>query len=266
MRRRIAVLGAGYTGHFLVRLLERQGFEVIASRRSRVITPAVPSSVLRITMDLADEGTWGNIPPCDGCVILFPVAPSEPLERFVPLLFDRCKKLVVVGTTSSYKQSAEDETLDETAPLDLDIPRVQGEEYLRLRGGIILRSAGIYGPGRNPLDWLRGGRIPSAERYVNLIHGEDLAAAALAALESDARTEQFIVTDGVPRRWTEIVMWARRKGFLAAVQFSGTAGTPSRRLNNGKLVRFLSPSFTHTDLFAELEKLENNRVSGRPEG
>jgi len=264
MKRRIAVLGAGYTGHFLVRLLERQGFEVIASRRSGA--PTALSSVLWIALDLADPRTWQNVPPCDGCVILFPAAPLESIERLSSLLFERCRKLVVIGTTSSYKQSVEDEILDETAQLDIEAPRVQGEEYLRLRGGIILHSAGIYGPGRNPLDWLRAGRIASAERYVNLIHGEDLAAAALAALESDARCEQFVVADGVPRRWKDIAKWGRSKCFLTDAVFSGGAGSPSRRLENDKLMRVLSPTFTHTDLFAELEKLESERAGGTPGG
>ena len=37
-------------------------------------------------------------------------------------------------------------------------PAFQGEEYLRTHhGAIILRVAGIYGPHRNPVDWIRRG-------------------------------------------------------------------------------------------------------------
>ena len=74
--------------------------------------------------------------------------------------------------------------IDESAPIDLTKPRVQGEEYLRNEhGAIVLRVAGIYGPGRNPLDWIRQGRVGPSRKYVNLIHVEDLAAICLAALE-----------------------------------------------------------------------------------
>ena len=70
--------------------------------------------------------------------------------------------------------------LMQTAPIDLTRPRVQGEELLRNSYGAILfnQSAGNHGPGRNPVEWIRTGRVNRSRKYVNLIHVEDLACAA----------------------------------------------------------------------------------------
>ena len=92
---------------------------------------------------------------------------------------------MVLGSTSAYDVADSAEYpppwIDESAPIDCSKARVQGEEFLReTRGAIVLRVAGIYGPGRSPYDWLKTGRVAVSRKYVNLIHVEDLAEACLA--------------------------------------------------------------------------------------
>lgn len=161
-----------------------------------------------------------------------------------------------MGTTSSYLQQGEGDIVSEVAPLDLESPRVKGEALLQKAGALVLRSAGIYGPGRNPLDWLRSGRISSGAGFVNLVHADDLAAAIATGLESSIRSEDFIITDGTPMQWGTIAAWAVKMKYLTDVPWSGSAGRLSRRLSNAKMVSLLNPSLTHTDLFGELEHLE----------
>ena len=94
----------------------------------------------------------------------------------------------MLGSTSAYDTGGSQEYpppwIDETAPIDYTKPRVQGEEFLRTEcGAIVLRVAGIYGPGRHPYDWITSGRVGLSDKYVNLIHVEDLAAICKAALQ-----------------------------------------------------------------------------------
>jgi nucleoside-diphosphate-sugar epimerase len=91
---------------------------------------------------------------------------------------------------------------------------------------------------------------------VNLIHVDDLATVIAAALERAERAEQFIVTDGTPRLWKDIACWAAKKGFVTGQLSGGTTRATSRRLQNTKMIRSLSPGLKHADLFAELEILE----------
>jgi len=96
--------------------------------------------------------------------------------------------------------------------MDRTKPRVQGEKYLRNElCHIVLRVAGIYGPGRNLLDWIRQGRIGSSRKYVNLIHVEDLAAICFAALDRGHPGEAYNVSDGQPHTRNEIWPTAQQR-------------------------------------------------------
>ena len=75
----------------------------------------------------------------------------------------------------------------------------------------MLRVTGIYGPGRNPLDWIRQGRIGPSRKYVNLIHVEDLAAICLAVLDRGYPSEAYNVSDGQAHTWKEICVTAQQR-------------------------------------------------------
>ena len=67
--------------------------------------------------------------------------------------------------------------------------------------GVVLRLAGIYGPGRLPrrAEMLSGGPLPiAAAEQVNLIHVEDAAAAVLAAEDHAQPPRTYVVSDGHP--------------------------------------------------------------------
>jgi nucleoside-diphosphate-sugar epimerase len=256
-RRRVTILGAGYTGRFLIRRLLDAGYDVIATRRRPPDHPDPRPDLRWIPFDLEDEGTYHNIEPSWGVVWLFPPVPLAHVREFLKSRGAAFERSVVIGTTSSYLQKDDGDIVTEAAPIDVASPRVEGETLLQEEGAVVLRSAGIYGPGRNPLDWLRLGRIPGGEGYVNLVHADDLAAAIVAGLESSIRSDHFIVTDGTPMQWGAIAAWALKRNLLTDVPWSGSAGRPWRRLSNAKLLSLLHPSLTHTDLFGELERLEN---------
>jgi nucleoside-diphosphate-sugar epimerase len=67
--------------------------------------------------------------------------------------------------------------------------------------GIVLRLAGIYGPGRLPrrAELASGEPLPvAAGEYVNLIHVEDAAATVLAAEARAQSPRTYLVSDGHP--------------------------------------------------------------------
>jgi nucleoside-diphosphate-sugar epimerase len=148
--------------------------------------------------------------------------------------------------------------MDESAPIDLTKPRVEGEEYLRNEhGAILLRVAGIYGPGRNPIDWIRSGRVGSSRKYVNLIHVEDLATICLLALEKGTPGEGYNVSDGTPRTWADICR-------VVQARWGVTASKPEKDIQVGKRIKTitlrdkLGAVIRHPDLYAELEQLEES--------
>jgi nucleoside-diphosphate-sugar epimerase len=173
----------------------------------------------------------------------------------------------VLGSTSAYDVGPDQEYppawIDEDAPVDLQKPRVQGEEFLRTQcGAMVLRVAGIYGPGRHPYDWIKSGRVALSDKYVNLVHVEDLAAICVAALRCGVSGTVYNVSDGVPRTWRDI---GRRLGAETLVE--PPAGKqkqmPGKRLATTKLRALLNEariSMRHPDLFRALGDLPRNTV------
>jgi hypothetical protein len=175
----LVVLGSGYTGLVLHRTGTTQGRTVHATSRNPLHNLASIPSEQRLTFDLEDPSTWPNIPVGADLIWCFPATPLEQVQAFASTLDAPPRRMVVLGSTSAYEAPSHSTEypppwIDESTPIDLSKPRVQGEEYLRNKlGAIVLRVAGIYGPGRNPLDWIRQGHVSPSRKYVNLIHVED---------------------------------------------------------------------------------------------
>jgi nucleoside-diphosphate-sugar epimerase len=133
---------------------------------------------------------------------------------------------------------------------------VQGEEFLRNDcGAIVLRVAGIYGPGRNPVDWVRQGRVSPSRKYVNLIHVEDLAAICLLALDKGKPGEAYNVSDGQPHTWNEICTTAQQRWGVTAAAANQNP-SPGKRINNAKLQSELGCTLRYPDLYEALASLE----------
>jgi nucleoside-diphosphate-sugar epimerase len=118
----------------------------------------------------------------------------------------RAGRLVYVSSTSVYGQ-ADGSWVDEecpAAPVDeAGSIMLDAEKILRSRcpEAIVLRLAGIYGPGRLPnLGPIRAGEAINGEpdRWLNLIHVDDAAAAIAAAFERGTVSSTYNVADGSP--------------------------------------------------------------------
>ena len=75
----------------------------------------------------------------------------------------------------------------------------------------IFRLAGIYGPGRGPLEQLRKGnrrKIIKPDQYFNRIHVEDIAGAVTKAISSPAFTGIFNLCDNLPERSDKVIDYA----------------------------------------------------------
>jgi dTDP-4-dehydrorhamnose reductase len=224
----------------------------------------------RRQFQLSDSETWSNIPSDADLVWCFPASPLSAVQRFASWMQPLSRRLVVLGSTSAYDVGGNSEYpppwIDETAPIDLGRPRVQGEEFLRNEcRAVVLRVAGIYGPGRHPYDWIKTGRVALSRKYVNLIHVEDLAAICLAALKYGMAGTVYNVSDGTPRTWSEI--GRELYGDELLKQDIGAQQEPSgKRIDTTKLRSMLAEARTsmhHPDLFRSLKQLRQSGVQTR---
>lgn len=256
------MLGFGYTGRVVHSIGASQGKAVHVTSRSPFNNLSGIPSEQCLRFDLEQPSTWLNIPPGADLIWCFPATPLEQVQAFTRTLDTPPRRIVILGSTSAYEESHHSTEypppwIDESATIDLSKPRVQGEEYLREHhGAIVLRVAGIYGPKRNPLDWIRSGRVTPSHKYVNLIHVEDLAAICLLALDKGTLGEVYNVSDGTPHTWDEICTTAQQRWgvTVAATTENRTSG---KRISNAKLRAGLDYTFKYPDLYEALAFIES---------
>ena len=258
----LVILGSGYTGLVLHRMGTVQGRTVHASSRNPLTNLGGIPSEQRLRFDLEQPSTWLNIPIGADLIWCFPATPLEQVQAFTRRLNAPPRRIVVLGSTSAYEVSDHSTDyppawIDESAQIDLTKPRVQGEEFLRTNcGAIVLRVAGIYGPGRNPIDWIRNGRVGPSRKYVNLIHVEDLAAICLVALERGKPGEAYNVSDGTPHTWNEICVTAQQRWSTTAAVVQEDQPT-GKRISNAKLRAELDYVLKYPDLYDALDLIDS---------
>lgn len=264
MHQSVTILGAGYTATFLLPLARHRYAQVLATSRDpdRHLAHLPPTQRLRF--DLTQPETWSHIPGETALVWCFPSVPLELVQKFAEAASLSTRRLVVLGSTSAYDAKDSPEYpppwINETSTIDLTKPRVQGEEWLRTAcQAVVLRVAGIYGPGRNPINWIETGRVRPSRKYVNLIHVEDLALACLAALRQAKPGEVYNVSDGTPRTWNEICTRVERCGASGEVD---QPVQPGKRIANDRLLDLLhldGVELRHPDVLESLVTLSDVR-------
>jgi len=266
MRHALTILGSGYTAKALLPLAGQRYVQVLATSRDpdRHLSHLRPDQ--RLQFDLERPETWTNIPKDGDLLWCFPAIPLNLVQQFTDAAALPSRRVVVLGSTSAYDATDSSDYpppwIDETAAIDLAKPRVQSEEFLRTAcGAIVLRVAGIYGPARNPLNWIETGRVRLSRKYVNLIHVEDLAMACLAALRHAQPGTVYNVSDGTPRTWNEIGAQIGQRGQSAEVDPSAP---PGKRISHTRLLELLRQdgvSLRYPDILKTLATLDGGAIT-----
>jgi nucleoside-diphosphate-sugar epimerase len=130
------------------------------------------------------------------------------MARALQFLPDAVERFVYISTTGVYGQTAGEE-VDEQSPTDPiregGMASLAAEQHLaasRFRQkAVVLRLAGLYGPGRIPraADLVAGKPIDAPSRgWLNLIHVDDAAMIVLLAEAKALLPQTYVVSDGHP--------------------------------------------------------------------
>ncbi|MEJ2060898.1 MAG: SDR family oxidoreductase [Gammaproteobacteria bacterium] len=174
-----------------------------------------------VAADLDGQLEGDALPEPDALVYYFAPPPAcgttdSRLTNFLHAVHDQKPARIVYISTSGVYGDCAGAWVDEDHPVhprtDRSKRRLDAERQL-LRAMeqdgievVILRVAGIYGPGRLPLDRLRAHTpviCPDEAPYSNRIHAEDLAAVCLAAAERGVPGRIYNVADGHPSTMTD---------------------------------------------------------------
>jgi nucleoside-diphosphate-sugar epimerase len=153
-------------------------------------------------------------------------------------------RLIFTSSTSVYSQLDGSLVTEESpAEPDSDDTRIlrETEEIVLKNGGIVLRVAGIYGPGRSFL--LRRameGTAVATDRIVNQVHRDDVASAIFfigqCPIVNPLRI--FNVVDDCPVPRTEIFAWLSERLNLLPASLAPAEqkrGRSNKRVSNAKL-------------------------------
>jgi nucleoside-diphosphate-sugar epimerase len=223
----------------------------------RHLQAALPDAVVTNTtgrdgalkFSLDDRSTWASLPAAEAVVWTFPAQSVEAVMAFHEAHLRSARRVVVLGTTGSCDVEDGGVATEDT-PLK-DVPRVRGENLLVSRGASMARLAGIWGPGRDPAGWLRGGMISDVNKRVNLVHVDDIVATIRTLLAHPTATT-VLVSDGEPRRWSEHVAHLVEDGRLPAdlpwrrgtVEGTRVSNNRLRALMPGHVFRLFTPRQT----------------------
>ncbi len=215
------VFGCGYLGRRVARRWRQQGQEVIAVTRSAEKGSELAAEGIQpILADVArmERCDLGQLPPIE--TVLFAVGydreSQTPIEQVyagglaqaLAAIPATTSRIIYISSTGVYGDAA-GEWVDEETPCR---PTRAGgkaslaaEELLKRSEfgsrSIVLRLAGLYGPGRIPRAQavLLGEPIDAPQDgFLNLIHVDDAAAIVLLAEERAPLPRTYVVSDGQP--------------------------------------------------------------------
>ncbi len=189
------VIGCGYTGGELVRLLAGRGEHVIATRRDPAAAASVADElgVAARGADLADPSSLTGLVPAGAVVVCLAPPGSDPAAEAAHLAAAcaPARRLIYVSSTAVYPRGAGgpiDETCEPAPFTSAGRARLAFERALAFPH-VALRAAGIWGPGRGLVDRIRAGtyRIVGDDRNrISRIHVADVAQAIARAGASPA--------------------------------------------------------------------------------
>jgi nucleoside-diphosphate-sugar epimerase len=250
--RTVLIAGAGDVGTRVARRLVADGRKVFALRRGEA--PG-GEGVEWLRGDLTRPDTLSGLPQVDAVVFSpTPDARDEAAYRAVFVdglrhLLDALpaapKRTLFVSSSAVYGEHGGAWVDEDTAP---DPPGFNGhvlleaERWLAARqvGGVSLRLAGLYGPGRTQLfERLRGGKVAVPRGrgvYANRIHVDDAAAALAFLLDLATPEPVYIGVDDTPLPIDDLYdHLAGLLGVPLPPDGPGPAGVGNKRLSNARL-------------------------------
>lgn len=273
------IIGCGYVGQAAARLLLGRGERVLGTTRSAERAESLAAlGVEPIVADMLDIGSLERLPAADRVLhcVGFDRGPGrsmrdvqvEGLANVLKALEGRCGRSVLTSSTGVYGQT-DGRWVDEdsrTEPFE-ESGRVCLEAEAAVFGAAglsvsVVRFSGLYGPGRiiRRSALLAGEPIEGdPDRWLNLIHRDDAARAAVAVLDRGRAGRVYLASDDRPVTRREYYELAARCLEAPGPRFvgPGQGGHPgatgaNKRVSNRRLREELGVELAYPDVGAGL--------------
>jgi nucleoside-diphosphate-sugar epimerase len=259
---RALVIGAGYVGSVLATELADQGHEVFALRRRPAMKPELARpGVTRLSADISQPAELAKLPSRLDWIVNCAAPGSGEAEAYEATYLRGTANLieyfraapptkyVYTSSTAVYAQD-DGSVVTETSPASSRTPTgrvlVETEEILKVAAreqgfpAVILRVAGIYGPGRGY--WFRqfmsgqARMVGDGARFMNMIHRDDVAGTILAALSEGTPGQVYNAVDDEPVTQHDFFRWLSEQTGRAMPTAVEDGSTPRSRAATNKRV------------------------------
>jgi len=228
------IVGCGFVGKHLARLLVEDGEEVVAVTRSGVDLEGVRS----VECDVTETN---ELPDADRVFYLVSAGGRDPdayREAYVEGLRNTVAltdaALVYSSSTGVY-ETDDGSWVDEETPIQPTTERtrvLQEAEEIARENGTAVRFGGLYGEGRVGVERYLGDTTVKAG-YLNLIRGVDAARALLAAHEGD--DDLYVAVDAEPVDRHELARWMSERVGRPYGKLIEETRSPNKRCSNERL-------------------------------
>jgi nucleoside-diphosphate-sugar epimerase len=281
---RVLIIGYGYVGLPLGRLLVEQGQTVFGLRRTGEADAAMAADgIMPIHGDITTS--IANLDPHFDAVINLVSSSKGGVDDYRRVYLEGTRNIlrwlsqspprtyIYTSSTSVYAQT-DGSWVSEESAAEPDSPTsqvlIETEQELLRQSAIpatILRASGIYGPERGHVfkQFLRGEAMmrDDGESWINMIHVDDVAGAIAHLLESNSAPGVYNLSDDEPVTQRQFFAWLASKlnrllppSALADPQRK--RGLTNKRVSNAKLkvtgYNFIYPTYREGYL-AEMRRL-----------
>lgn len=254
------IIGCGYLGVRIGQRLREGGYDVHATTRRRERLETLSRQGFQAVIFDLQNGAGHRIFQTRYDTVVYAVAPGrdgDPRLAFVDGLQDCLQSLrslppdcfVFLSSTGVYGQD-DGAWVDEESPTHPKAVRprilVDGEQLV-LRSaqkkevnGVVLRLAGLYGPSRSPVAWCQSPewreRLArgNAEHFMNWVHADDAAQAAILAAEVGHAGEVYIIVDNEPVRRESFYGSACQQSSAPPLELTSDSERLGKRCSNNK--------------------------------
>lgn len=251
---RILIAGCGDLGERAARLLLDRGDDVYALRRR---PPVHDEKIHWLTADLTCRETLATLPPRITQLVFLPTPDARERDSYRAVFLDGLRnvldaldavslqRVLFVSSSAVYGEHGDEWVDESTPPTPLNFSGqvlLEAEQWLASQSvkSVVLRLAGLYGPGRMQLiDRLRAGQAgaPREKRHwANRIHVDDAAAAIAHLLALRDPQSVYVGVDDTPLPldvlYDDLAAWV---GAPPVPDGPAPAGVGSKRLSNARL-------------------------------
>ncbi|KAI8320614.1 hypothetical protein GQ54DRAFT_210809 [Martensiomyces pterosporus] len=226
----VLLLGRGFVGEYLCKLLDSHGISDYASTTTDGRNGTIKWS---LSEDNSADADYSALPTAQSVVITFPLKGKQAAKRLVDSYLELHRaslggsfspRWIYLGSTRPFK--AIPSTRFTPADAQSGGPRVEAEEYIiQEQNGYVLNLAGLWGGERAPDKWARFYtdkerlRNRLEDRSLHLIHGADAARAIYALVSYKGAVlpaGRWLISDGRVHDVLQIIIQDERiRGFVA---------------------------------------------------